>query len=620
MKKITLIAAAALTASSAFAAAPTKVDAPVQTMRAEQLKQHTLRADRAAAPASVAAFKSAVAKVATQDDEVEVTPDVRYVPAASSFYSGMGPATNYFQLPLAFTGIRNAIGFRNLTQGADSYLWTVGKVTGLNEDRSGYLYDYTTSEDTNLFMELNPLQRYAYPMLTATFGEDEINYQAGVNTPNCLYYAGRSPFDWGWDFMDEGAEELTSWDEVLGLSPCSAIAGASLFPEFSINRPGSTNYNASRYDTNGTSLNWYDWADPENGEKFENMVIKSFGTYIPSMPSAYQMDAMWFWYQAQTTADVTLTINVYAVNAEGNVDYDTLLGTGEVTLPEGTNSLVNLGSMPVVELFAVDADGYAIDSPVCVGEGQPIFVSIEGVDNEAIQAFDLIAYDTTSFPIADRAISSYLYPSHAYTIINADLTVGETTVNDDFMLTSPYMYYPDDTKTSLIKLSDFDMFFDINFPIVMNVDENSADYESANFSVELPAEGGEVVVPVACDYKIDVLMQEELVTSIASDWITYNQTFDEEQGVTNVTIAAAAQEANAPERTGYVIYQGYGIDFAIVVTQAGNGDSGIDSITVKPVKKGTMFFDMQGRRLSGAPANGMYIESVDGKATKQIAR
>lgn len=618
MKKITLIAAAALTASSVFAAAPTKADVPVQSMRAEKLSLQTMRADRAATPASVAGLKSAVAKVSAQDDEIEVTPDVRYAPSSNSFYSGMGPATNYYQLPLAFTGIRNAIGFRNITEGADSYLWTVGKVTGLNEDRTGYLYDYTTSDATNLYMELNPLQRYAYPMLTATFGEDEVNYQAGVNSPDCLYFAGRSPFDWGWDFMADGAEEVTSWDEILGISPCSAIAGATLFPEYSIRRPGATGYAAADYDTNGTSMNWYAYSTDE--EKVENIKILSFATYIPQMPSAYQMDAMWFWYQAETTSEVTLTVNVYPFTADGSVDYNNLIGTGEVTLPEGSSSLQTLGSMPVVELNAVDADGYAIDSPVCVGEGQAVLVRIDGLDNEALTRFDMVAYDTTEFPLEDREISRVLYPNHAYTIVNADLTVDGTTENGEFMLSAPYNYYADDTRTSLITPSDFDMFFDISFPVVMNVDENSADYQTANFNVELPAEGGEVVVPVACDYKIDVLLQEELITDMASSWITYNQVFDEEEGVTNVTIAAAAQDADAPARTGYVIYMGYGIDFYITVNQAGNGDSGIDSITVKPVKKGTMFFDMQGRRLSGAPAHGMYIESVDGKASKHIAR
>lgn len=67
-----------------------------------------------------------------------------------------------------------------------------------------------------------------------------------------------------------------------------------------------------------------------------------------------------------------------------------------------------------------------------------------------------------------------------------------------------------------------------------------------------------------------------------------------------------------------MVYQGYGLDFYITVTQ---GEvAGIDSIVVKPAAKGTRYYDLQGRRLQAAPANGMYIETVNGVSTKHIAR
>ena len=71
-------------------------------------------------------------------------------------------------------------------------------------------------------------------------------------------------------------------------------------------------------------------------------------------------------------------------------------------------------------------------------------------------------------------------------------------------------------------------------------------------------------------------------------------------------------------RQSYVLFSGLACDFAITVAQ---GEvSGINDIKVVPVAKGTQYFDLQGRRLSGAPAAGLYIERTGDKAVKRIAR
>lgn len=613
MKKITLIAAvAALTASSAIAAAPQQVTAAKATKAVAELKQVSgmgMLKDNLR-------ITNRIEATAEGDDQVTIDVEASYAPAESAFYLGWSPETyGYSDMTQAFTGIRGEIGFRNLTQGADAFSWSTGRITGLTADQSDYTYEYTTSTDVNFFMKLTPRDRYSFPTLSAFVGEDEYSY---VPTAHTYYHCGGSAAAWGWDLLADGETEITDYNQVFGVSPCSAIPGATLFPEYAISRPDASNYDSEANDANGTPMNWYAYSSEQ--EVVTDIKIKAFGTYIPPMTSPYMLNAMWAWINTvEATTAVTLPIKVYTINEDGAVEFENLLGEGEINFPEGTTAMSDLQAMPIVEFTAVDADGYAIDAPICVAAGQGIMVCIEGLDNENLLRFDMVANDNCLYPIEKREIANYLFPNHAYTFVDCTVTpAGGEAQEISTMLTAPYSYYADDTRTSLIDCCDFTMFFDINFPVVMNVDETSADVNTANFNVTLPAEGGEVVVPVYCDYIIDTLISEGMVTTSADEWITFSQAFDEEQQITNVTISAEALPEGETGRTGAVKYEGFALDFTINVIQ-GEG-AGIDGIVVTPAAKGTKFFDMQGRQLQAAPAAGMYIESVDGKATKRLAR
>ncbi len=635
MKKITLIAAAALAGISAFASVPQKVNSSANLVQTAQFNRHTaaLRAPHPAAGITLADYKSNVATVLLQDDGTATSAEARYVPAVSAFYSGMGPASNYFKIPVAFTGIRNAIGFRNLTTGADKCLWTRGEVTGLNEDKTEYVFDYTSDETTaespNYFMELNPLNRYTYPKLTATFGTDEVEYVACGNEyyTGCFYHTGMSPDAWGWNFLAQGVEEITSWDEVLGLSPCSAVASVTVFPEFSIVRPNNEAYNPEYNDANGTPLNWYAYSSET--EKLENINIKAFATVIPGMPSPYQLDAMWFWYEAVASEDVPLTVNVYPVSSDGKVDFDNVIGTGEVAIPQGTNTLKSLGSMPVVILNAVDQDGYAIDSPICVAEGQTIVVAIEGVDNNALLGFDMTSYSSTVYSPDEEAIAEYLYPIHAYTLMNADVIKDGTTENSDFLLSAPYDYWTDKNQTQLVKTSDFNMFFDIEFPVVMNYDADSEYFETAYFNTVLSVEPEAAQVKVLSSYDLNQLYEEGIMTATTSaDWISYEVSTHEAESEedSDYTVVSVWANSDCPEtetegRTGKITFTGYACDFTVAVTQPAGGKGtpeGSISEIAGAAQGVAEYFDLQGRKLSAAPAKGVYIQRTGSTATKLV--
>lgn len=599
MKKFTLFAAvAALSVSSALAVTPVKTVA----FKAEPAKAEVSVVN---ADAKVVNKLNISNRIEATEGEGDVTIEMNasYVPTTDALYIGFSPETYAYSVSLGLTGIRGEAAFRNMTQGADAFTWEFNKEVDI--DANGQpIYETITTNDVHGFMPLEPGQAYTFPTLKATFGTDEVAYTSETGV---YYFCGGALADWGFhNIVDETSIDYT---QLFGVSPCSAVPGATLFPEYMISRPGASNYNEEENDANGTSVNWYAYSSEE--EVLSNMVITAYGTFIPAMPSPYQLNSAWAWINSVEAADaITLPISVYAIDEEGKVDFDALLGQGELNFAAGETPFTVMPGAPIY-MFE---DGYAIDAPVCVPAGQAVMVCIEGLDNPNLLRFDLVANDNTIFPITERANADYLFPNHAYTFLDFTVTVPEQEpVQTSAMLQNPYLYYADDTRTSLIRPSDFAMYFDINFPMVANIEDGSA-----NFTVEAPVEGGEVVVPVYCDYIIDALINENLVFVEASDWLTVTQAFDEAEQITNVTINAAALPAGEEGRTGYVVYEGYAIDFHITVNQ---GDvAGIESIEVRPVAKGTKYYDLQGRQLQAAPAAGMYIESVDGKATKRIAR
>lgn len=616
MKKITLIAIAALTASTALAAGPRVASqiAKPKAERAELVKTNLQRAAAMHTKATIAeTHKSALKASAMADEPAETDSKVLYVPAASSFYSGMSIGSyTYRGYTLGFTGIRNLIGFNNLTTGTKDFEWTSGKVNGINEDRTGYTYEYTTSTETTYFMALDPYQKYMFPSLKATFGETEKEYQYIAPDNVNFYHAGESPADWGWDFTDEGATEITSWNEIMGVTVCSAGNGGTVFPEYDIIKPGATGYDAEYNDENGTPVNWYAY-------EADNIKIEGVATYIPPMPSAYQINAMWSWIEAETTEDTPLTVNVYCSDEKGNPVIDDLLGTGELTLPKGKSALSQTSNMQVVTLSAVDADGYEIDAPISVGQLQPVYVVIEGLTNPNLLSFTMVSNSSTQFSVVDEAISEYLYPTHAYAFISAKVTEEDVTEDINAVVPAPYSYYTDQAHTNLIYPSDHNMFFDVYFPIVMNVDKESEDFQTSYFTTLLPEEAGKVTLSVFASYDIDQLLSDDLMTAEASeDWLDFDVAFNEEESITEVTVWANSDNTTDATRVGQIDFAGYGCDFTIYVGQPAGAKGGIAEVAIAAGQGAAEYYDLQGRKLSAAPAQGVYIQRNGTTATKLV--
>lgn len=621
MKKFTLLAAiAALTASSAIAVNPQQVE----------------KARIIANPADMTSVKHETVGVrqdlrivdgieATEDGDDQVTIDVTpmYVPTYNSFYIGHAPYIySVYRNPEAFTGIRNSVGFLNLTQGADAFSWTGGMVTGINADQTDYTYEFTTSNAQNFFMELMPMKRYAYPILNAIVGSDEYTYTPQPS-PGALYHCGGSTLAWGYDNLAEGATEVTDWSEIFGVWPTTApltmkidgteYLASQRYVSFMIKRQGASDYDqlGERFSENGSSTNWSKWDN--EAQSIKNIVVNGFATEIPEMPSPYKLSAMWAELnKVEASAAITLPVNVYPI-IDGQTDFENPIGGGELNLNEGANTFDN---MPVVELYGF-SDGWATTNPINVPAGMSIVVVIEGLENPDLLSFEIMASGSTEMDLSLIDVYDYIYPAHAHALVTCDYApivdgVAGEPENTKLLLRDPSYYYGS-TETMVVAPTDLYMFFDVEFPIVMNPVDRTA-----NFEVEVPIEGGEVVVPVYCDYIIDSLIAENMVYTMASDWITFTTAFDEAESLTNVTITAAALPEGETGRTGYVAFEGSAIDFHITVKQG--EEAGIEGIEVRPVAKGTKFYDLQGRQLQTAPAAGMYIESVDGKATKRIAR
>lgn len=635
MKKIVTIASmGAFAVSAAFAATP-KVATSVsgQPMKLDRstlvkMKSEDNRA-KGMVERSVLTNKDWNQTVNLADETpVEGSMFVQYVGSEECFYLGLTPSYGYWENGVGLTGIRNQFGFRNISTGAQSYEWTYRSPIGVDETGKDYLYDnfsekYNVAE--NLLIPAKPFTQYETPELHG-MGNGKTETFTLSPKPK-MYLCGESFYSWGFtgSNIPEGGEITMS--DVPGATTCPlGFTGIDATGFFSVNR---TAEEKQSYLSNGTYKGWAEedflsyLVDGNPNVKLANPTTTGFAVLLPPKPSSYQLDAAWMHCWSVATEAVPMTLTIYGFTEDGSqIDYSKPLGRGEATLPAGEFPSKD-GDEDLLTFYinAYDEDGYETDMPVVVELGESVIAVVEGFNNEAVSSFIMTCDGGTQFPVASSdAVKSYMYPVHAYAINEYDVTINGKTTKEVFETLCPYYYYTDEEMTTFWKPSDFLMFFDVYFPVVVNLDESSADYGTANFNVVIPEEGGTVTCDVFADYNIPMCLEDETMRSAATDWITYNQEFndeDERNSFTQVTISADKLPEGTEGRQGYVVYSGLACDVIINVVQG--TVAGIDSV-VAAGKGAAEYFDLQGRKLSAAPSHGVYIVREGNKVSKRVAR
>ncbi len=618
MKKIVYsLALAVFAVSAASAVAPLKVNPVIsekKLVRSSAMMQAQAPIASRVMKTDKSLFGSKALVSRADETESESAPlNALFSASEGSFWTSLTPTLWYFGC-CGQTGYKNGIIWNNASTGADSYEWAWGEVVGA--DQNGYVYEDYTSKSEDLVMELLPGAVYKAPTLTAFAGS-----QSSVCTPTVEdIYCGQSPDAWGFGMDTETGE--VDYDRVPGVSSFAhEFTDFSGVPFFSQSLADSKNY-----DSNGVYIGWKNYFKGSDKVTFPSYKQIGYASYIPAKPSPYMLESVFGDFQLVCTEDVILTFNVYLLGEGGEVDMTKPVGRGEFSVSKGNYPASETAAFDVITLYALDEDGYETDQPVCIGTGERAFLTVEGVDNPAITMFMLGTQDGYEIPI-EKAADSDLWgfietmtPTHAYTLFDVEVKpAGEESYKSLEIAPCPSIYYANDEQTALYYPSDFALFYNVYFPMVINVTEGSDEYATGDFTVTVPTTGGEASVDVVPTYNIVALEQDGQMTSKSSEWITYTTDVitDEKGQYVRVNISAEALPEGTAGRQGVVYFEGYAMDFVIVVNQ---GEvAGISTVPAAANGK-VELFDLQGRKLNAVPANGIYLERQGNKTVKRIAK
>lgn len=594
MRKITLAAAAALTAASAMAASPVaaKVDAkPVSAKKFEMVAQQ-----RAAARFDAnAAFTGSRAATAT-NIPLYATPSSFYCSMDSEGYTyTTKDGGEYF---FSIVAPKAKVPFVSTAKDANA-VWNWSEyvvneagdalVPGPEQTASGAVFELPTSF----------VSEYTGISYTGTIGGSELTWA----NPALGIMAGRSFGDWGLEGND-GA--------MFGATPASAPSSGNIWGDiYSVDRTGAEDRNAFGVSEEYASSQW-----GAQGIDPSTVKLDAFGSYIPAAGAPFQLRGLYFVVYYASTENLPLTVSVYNVDENGNPDMSTKIGGGEVVLPASEEMT---SAMPNVEIKAMNILGYSSDAPVVSNGTDELYVAIEGFNEEFVSQFVMLVSKCSQIPKVDWGGDNFSY-YRAANPVNLDVRYSgiETASGETVQLSDPYIHAYGDSKDNTIywMTTNYQIYYDIYFPCIIPA------FVDQTFDVEIPAEGGEGLCPIdgytGLDSDIAQLWEDAIIDGeVSDDWISYEVAYSEADELSYVAVSADALPAGEVGRTGTIKFTGYGCDFTITVNQ---GEvSGINSVAAA-ANGNVEFFDLQGRKLSAAPANGLYIERNGKTAATKLAR
>lgn len=641
MKKILMISGAALLAASAMAVGPTKT-AAIESLKGAKMQRMDMTAKFAGKKVATAveAMKKNRVSILNQDLADEVTPEVPgeeepaatfaaryYYPPINTFYAGctpdgytfpyiVGEGEDELSVLWGLSGNKGVIPFLNLSSEAQAYEWAYDFMGPRDEE-----YAPMTSEEKNLVIPVEgPYQFFTAPTLTAFNGDEQNSYKgqyvsryiSGPDFSSFGVYPSNIFSDW-----DEAESDADYWG--VGTCPVNIhVAGNTYTYEFAVNRAPAAD-DADYYNENGACMQYVNALNKIYGEKYDisNVTVGSYIAILPEQTQAYLLDETWFMPYYTSTADITLTVDVCGLTEDGYIDRAHPIGSGEVVLPAHPKKPAT--ELAFVTLEAVDEDGFPTSNPLVIDGEAYVFIS--GFNDPAVSYFTMFFNGGTTFDDAEakNGVSDYYacnsmmafeFEAKEKGVENAEPLYGNRIWSTDLFTYGQ--------KAPYWGATDFNISYNILFPYVTNNDGGE------ELIVDAPTEGGEIEYTFDAYFLMSALIDEGVMTTEVSgdDFFTYEAvrgtvTIDGKDYVTNqVNIKAEPLPAGVEGRKGIIKFRGFASDFDIVVNQ---GDvSGISNVAAAngPVE----YFDLQGRKLNAAPANGLYIQRQGNKATKCIAK
>ena len=580
MKKITLFAVAALSATQAFAAKPVVAD--IVKPQAQRMAVKAVEANRYAHIGEVANESRA--------DQVVNASNPTYV-AREAFYLGLSRDWYGYRKPIGIVPAQGTLKFTNIME-AEASSW------------SGYSQYYGStieeeeieSSDLDFVIKTSPATSYQ----DITLVTNGTTYCDSV----AAYYAGDPEF---WGFSTANGEEPTL-DELYGVSCNMFRDGRGTISMTKINKKPSL-ADRNNFDANGV---YTGWATVDGVKEYNNVKLTGYGFNLPQTGSPYLLSSMYLPVIYVSTADVPVVATVYAADENG-LPVGSAIGKGTAVLPAGNTEQLEPESgayMLSINLSAVNEFNLSTGSPIAVY--QPIYISLTGMDNEAISEFNLSIQLGPKGPEANDewrdAYYKRLYAYHTKVEFTGENNEGET---ESICTRIPWVvgFNGAENQGWWFFPTDYFAFYNITYPYVDN-----AIIGEDGFNFESPVEGGEEVFVIDSNLDITQLYDDMLIDDDNdTDWITlefgiYESANGHEFSAVQVTTTALPEGVEGRKAT--IHFTGYACDFEITVTQ-GDPDAAISEIVANKAKQGKVF-DLQGRVVKNA-TKGIYI--VDGVKT-----
>lgn len=580
MKKITLFALAAMTASSAFAAFPQLNAARCATKKSNLLQ----------APVEAAAYVKEAKAFSRADAEAQPSELPTYCNEDAMYLGSRYESDGYiysFGAPFGFVPSKGSLNFYPFYK-ADAYSWEYLDVDGTQN-----------SSERILSVSLSPFKQFTGPTLNLTTGSDVISYNDSVS----VYFAGGYPSLYNANM------------EGFGLSPVkfssdfgsAGLAAVSYAPA----APGT----AQMYNTEtGTYLKFGESTFLDE-KGYTDYKLTGFGSVVPGSSAPFILKGASMFIYAETKEAIELKVSVMSIGEDGNVNFADTIGVGSIILAEGLTAGTVDFSLSAVDNIL----GLSTDEPIVV-PSEGVYLSIGGVnDPEKITIFkpfynfsesQYVSYAVLTSPEYKNApIYSYLIGQHAYMEyaakdVNGDEVSG-ITLNYGLYIPSDA---PEDDDDTCMRAFEYWIFYDVEYPYIANATEG---FESGDMTIEIPVEGGFTNRYFEANQDIIQLIDDEYVTveeSGDTDWYVFDTEAEEGyEGVFNLLIEAEPLPEGVEGRKATITFSGYGFDNTITIVQG--TPASINEVVAAKAKNGKVY-DLQGRVVTKA-TKGIYI--VDGK-------
>ena len=417
-----------------------------------------------------------------------------------------------------------------------------------------------------------------------------------------LSYAAKSPYPTG-IYMPQLFGEGEFWFDVDYYSPGSMIPGGSSDRTFNgdLNFGVNPSINIGKVDMNlnGASFissPYYNYTkgskneawSTELGAEFEGIV--AYGNIFPRPMTPYSISRTWAYLVIEANAATSIKVNVYKVDDNGNVMRDECIAYGEAAISEGANKII------AADLTGIDEDGFDSIDPIAIDF--PILVEYTGfADNTAIES------------VEPKLVIKEQFSANKENPYEINFRVAYKSGNDVITAEPKWNIEANDDKSILIAPANMGIMINAVFPWCIESNDT--------YSYTAPDAGGEFTFNIDSYYAFGE--EQEIEKEAGCDWfeVTVGEAGDE---TTPVTVKVTALEGAG--RSGKFTVKAPAVNVEFAVAQ-GEG-AGVGNINAADGVAVTRYFDIFGRELNAAPANGIYIQksvNADGSTTsiKKIA-